>query len=346
MKITRCTPPHQRPRACAHTRCRGIVCWIGITLIGASGCSFSSWSLGQPEPAVERASLMMVGIAPSVMLSAAPAFHLITSRNRSDSPSRLLAVYTRVETVDEDTLRFTPNNVRFLLPDGTAGTVFDRPRAVELLHRAQLSARDLSYLDTEGQTHTPGGIDQAARRRLMTLLTDNLLDETFFDRTEPLEGYLIVDTLYPLRSLDGAVLEVIAERVGDAVWGHSTYQFPATPDDPRAPPRNETMDRTQRLEKTLRRSLSPRYLLIEDESAQHVGHPGAASGAGHFRVLIVAESFRGRDQLTRQRMVYAALGDAMQSSIHALALRTLTPDEWHAQEPGTRGQRSDSQDGN
>ena len=45
-------------------------------------------------------------------------------------------------------------------------------------------------------------------------------------------------------------------------------------------------------------------------------------------MLIVAEAFRGQDLVTRQRAVYAALGDAMRLEIHALALRTLTPEEW------------------
>jgi len=41
----------------------------------------------------------------------------------------------------------------------------------------------------------------------------------------------------------------------------------------------------------------------------------------------VAEAFAGKSRLQRQRMVYAALGDLMQQGIHALAMRTYTPDE-------------------
>jgi len=82
------------------------------------------------------------------------------------------------------------------------------------------------------------------------------------------------------------------------------------------------------LEETLRRGLDPEHLVVEDESAQHAGHPGAASGGGHFRVLIVSEAFRGQSLLARQRTVYALLGEAMRTTIHALALRTLTPEEW------------------
>lgn len=88
------------------------------------------------------------------------------------------------------------------------------------------------------------------------------------------------------------------------------------------------MDPVTWLESTLRDAFAPQVLDIEDESARHAGHAGAAAGTGHFRVLIVSESFRGNDLLARQRSVYAALGNAMTSRLHALALRALTPEEW------------------
>ena len=91
------------------------------------------------------------------------------------------------------------------------------------------------------------------------------------------------------------------------------------------------MDRVSWIEKTLREALAPTHVLVEDESARHAGHAGAAAGGGHFRVLIVSDKFRGQSPVARQRAVYAALGEAMKSTIHALALRTLTPEEWEQQ---------------
>ena len=73
--------------------------------------------------------------------------------------------------------------------------------------------------------------------------------------------------------------------------------------------------------------LSPQDLDIVDESHKHAGHAGAADGRGHFDVLIVADAFRGKKLLERHRMVYAAVGDAMQTDVHALSIRALTPDE-------------------
>ena len=51
----------------------------------------------------------------------------------------------------------------------------------------------------------------------------------------------------------------------------------------------------------------------------------------HFEAVVVSDAFRGKLPLARHRMVYATLGDRMGGEIHALALRTLTPDEAQAQ---------------
>ena len=47
----------------------------------------------------------------------------------------------------------------------------------------------------------------------------------------------------------------------------------------------------------------------------------------HFEATVVSEAFRGKLPLARHRMVYATLGERMGGEIHALSLRTLTPDE-------------------
>jgi BolA family transcriptional regulator, general stress-responsive regulator len=95
-------------------------------------------------------------------------------------------------------------------------------------------------------------------------------------------------------------------------------------------------ERARQLEATLRAGLDPSHLVVEDESAKHAGHAGAASGGSHFRALIVSAAFRGKTQVERQRAVYALLGDAMRTTIHALALRTLTPEEWSQAGGGVR----------
>ena len=83
------------------------------------------------------------------------------------------------------------------------------------------------------------------------------------------------------------------------------------------------------LETTLRERLAclaPLRIELIDDSAKHAGHAGA-SGGGHYRLLIVAECFRGKSTLARHRLVYDTLGELMRSRIHALSIRSLTPDE-------------------
>ena len=62
------------------------------------------------------------------------------------------------------------------------------------------------------------------------------------------------------------------------------------------------------------------------------GLPGARAEVSgddgvHFEALVVSDAFRGKLPLARHRLVYATLGDRMGGEIHALALKTLTPEE-------------------
>jgi stress-induced morphogen len=51
-------------------------------------------------------------------------------------------------------------------------------------------------------------------------------------------------------------------------------------------------------------------------------------GGDHFQVTVVAPSFEGTTMVAQHRAIYAALGDAMEGAIHALALTTLTPEQY------------------
>jgi len=82
----------------------------------------------------------------------------------------------------------------------------------------------------------------------------------------------------------------------------------------------------QEIERILRQDFAPARLDVIDESMQHVGHAGASEG-GHFRVVVVSAAFAGRSLVERHRMVNAALTGLFAGRIHALALRTLTPEE-------------------
>ncbi len=73
--------------------------------------------------------------------------------------------------------------------------------------------------------------------------------------------------------------------------------------------------------------LKPLRLELIDDSAKHAGHAGAKGGGGHYRLLIVSAEFSGKSPLARHRLVYETLGELMRSKIHALSIRSLTPEE-------------------
>lgn len=62
------------------------------------------------------------------------------------------------------------------------------------------------------------------------------------------------------------------------------------------------------------------------------GLPGAevtVRGDGdHFEAVVVSGEFSGRSMVQQHQLVYATLGERMGGEIHALALKTYTPDEW------------------
>jgi BolA protein len=83
------------------------------------------------------------------------------------------------------------------------------------------------------------------------------------------------------------------------------------------------MDRVAAIRSRIEQALAPQRLEIVDESHLHAGHPGAASGAGHFAVTVVSEKFAGLPALARHRLVYQAVADLMPAEIHALSIRAL-----------------------
>jgi BolA protein len=82
-------------------------------------------------------------------------------------------------------------------------------------------------------------------------------------------------------------------------------------------------DRCWRIEAKLRERLQARYVEVRDESSLHAGHAGVPSGAGHFSVVVVSPKFDGLGMVEAQRLVYGALEDEMERSVHALRIKTM-----------------------
>ena len=51
----------------------------------------------------------------------------------------------------------------------------------------------------------------------------------------------------------------------------------------------------------------------------------------HFEATVVSAAFEGKSMVQQHQMVYRSLGDLMQGAVHALALRTFTPEQWEKQ---------------
>jgi len=70
----------------------------------------------------------------------------------------------------------------------------------------------------------------------------------------------------------------------------------------------------------LEQAFHPNELKIIDDSHKHIGHPGATSGGGHYKVIIRAKAFENTSPIERHRMIYEALADLMHQEIHALSI--------------------------
>ena len=51
----------------------------------------------------------------------------------------------------------------------------------------------------------------------------------------------------------------------------------------------------------------------------------------HFHARIVSAEFTGKNMVQQHQLVYKSLGDRMKQEIHALSMKTLTPEQWASQ---------------
>lgn len=81
--------------------------------------------------------------------------------------------------------------------------------------------------------------------------------------------------------------------------------------------------RVELITNCLTKAFKPTHLTVIDESHKHVGHKGAQSGLGHFKLCIAADNFTGKSELQIHRLIYNALGSLMTTDIHALSIDIL-----------------------
>ena len=79
------------------------------------------------------------------------------------------------------------------------------------------------------------------------------------------------------------------------------------------------------IEQKLNNRFQPLYLEVVNESGNHNVPAGSES---HFKVLLVSELFRGKPSIARHRLVNQTLADELKSTVHALTMKLLTPEQW------------------
>ena len=74
--------------------------------------------------------------------------------------------------------------------------------------------------------------------------------------------------------------------------------------------------------------IQPEQIKSVIENGLQCHHVQVAGDGHHFEAVIVSDQFRGKSKVQQHQLVYRALGDRMREEIHALSMRTLTPEEW------------------
>lgn len=79
----------------------------------------------------------------------------------------------------------------------------------------------------------------------------------------------------------------------------------------------------------LQNGLQVDYLEVLNESNMHNVPPNSET---HFKVVAVSPDFADKRAVARHQMIYRLLDEELQGPVHALALHTYTPEEWHSRQ--------------
>lgn len=83
------------------------------------------------------------------------------------------------------------------------------------------------------------------------------------------------------------------------------------------------MTTAEKIKERLTAALSPTKLVLADNSDKHKDHHWAKeSGGGHYTIEIESAEFAGLSLIKCHQKIYAALGEMMESEIHALAIKS------------------------
>ena len=76
--------------------------------------------------------------------------------------------------------------------------------------------------------------------------------------------------------------------------------------------------------------VTPDSIRASLEAGLSCEHVEVRGDGAHFEAVIVSAAFAGLSRIKQHQLVYAALGDRMREEIHALSMKTYSPEEWAA----------------
>jgi hypothetical protein len=188
------------------------VAWLAILSAFCGACGLWQTTSVEPVPVATPAARRLV------QLSAAPAYQLVVPTSDGTPGTRLLVVNALVKNVGDVPFDFRPEAARLLLPDGSGGTVFDLPRAQEVLRRTKVAALAPPF------GSAGGGWDVSYMSGEIMYL---LLDATTLGPGQEAHGYVVADARTSVASLEGMGLEVSVTRSSDQGVERGSYRFVA-----------------------------------------------------------------------------------------------------------------------
>jgi acid stress-induced BolA-like protein IbaG/YrbA len=77
--------------------------------------------------------------------------------------------------------------------------------------------------------------------------------------------------------------------------------------------------------------VTPESIRASIAQGMATGHLSVSGDGTHFEAVVVSDAFAGKSRVQRHQLVYQVLGERMRGEIHALSMKTYTPDEWQKQ---------------
>lgn len=74
--------------------------------------------------------------------------------------------------------------------------------------------------------------------------------------------------------------------------------------------------------------VTPESIRLNIAQGMATEHLSVVGDGAHFEAVVVSDAFVGKTRVQRHQLVYQTLGDRMREEIHALSMKTYTPQEW------------------